>query len=243
MLHLSYMTKILLVDDDIELCRLVSEYLEGEGWEVAAVHDGEAGVERILAEVWDLVILDIMLPGCNGLDVLRRIRERSSVPVVMLTARGDEVDRIVGLELGADDYLPKPFNPRELAARMRAVMRRAGGGKEGRTDSLVVGDLILDMGARSLLRNGAAIELTGAEYELLEMLLERAGSVVSREELSGRALGRRPSPFDRSLDTHLSNLRKKLGPFPGGRERLKTVRGVGYQYVKPSSDGEGGRSV
>jgi len=234
------MTKILLVDDDIELCRLVSEYLEGEGWQVALVHDGEAGVERILGETWDLVILDVMLPGCNGLDVLRRIRERSSVPVVMLTARGDEVDRIVGLELGADDYLPKPFNPRELAARIRAVMRRAGGERENQAECLAVGDLVLDMGARSLRKDGVVIDLTGAEYELLEMLLECAGSVVSREELAGRALGRRPSPFDRSLDTHLSNLRKKLGPFPGGRERLKTIRGVGYQYVKPSMGGEVG---
>lgn len=232
------MAKILLVDDDVELCRLVSEYLEGEGWEVTAVHDGEIGVERFFGDAWDLVLLDIMLPGCNGLDVLRRIRERSSAPVMMLTARGDEVDRIVGLELGADDYLPKPFNPRELAARMRAVMRRTGAERESLVERLAVGDLVLDMGARSLRRDGGVIDLTGAEYELLEMLLERAGSVVSREELSRRALGRRPSPFDRSLDTHLSNLRKKLGPFPGGRERLKTVRGVGYQYVKPStSDG------
>ncbi|MEN8162754.1 MAG: response regulator transcription factor [Acidobacteriota bacterium] len=233
------MTKILLVDDDVELCRLVSEFLEGEGWEVAAVHDGELGVERILGEGWDLVILDIMLPGCNGLDVLRRIRERTLVPVVMLTARGDEVDRIVGLELGADDYLPKPFNPRELAARMRAVMRRTGADRESGVERLTVGDLVLDTGARSVRKDGVTVDLTGAEYELLEMLLVRAGAVVAREELSTRALGRRPSAFDRSLDTHLSNLRKKLGPFPEGHERLKTIRGVGYQYVKPSTDGPG----
>ncbi len=233
------MAKILLVDDDVELCRLVSEFLEGEGWEVAAVHDGEGGIERILGETWDLVILDFMLPGCNGLDVLRRIRERTSVPVVMLTARGDEVDRIVGLELGADDYLPKPFNPRELVARMRAVMRRTGADRDSGVERLTVGDLVLDTGARSVRKDGATIDLTGAEYELLEILLERAGSVVSREELSKRALGRRPSAFDRSLDTHLSNLRKKLGPFIGGRERLKTIRGVGYQYVKPSTEGPG----
>lgn len=232
------MAKILLVDDDVELCRLVSEFLEGEGWEVDAVHDGEIGVERIFGDAWDLVILDVMLPGCNGLDVLRRVRERSAVPVVMLTARGDEVDRIVGLELGADDYLPKPFSPRELVARMRAVMRRTGNDRESVAETMTVGDLALDMGARSLRRDGAVIDLTGAEYELLEMLLERAGSVVSREELSKRALGRRASSFDRSLDTHLSNLRKKLGPFPGGRERLKTIRGVGYQYVKPSTNGD-----
>ncbi|RLE21117.1 MAG: DNA-binding response regulator [Acidobacteria bacterium] len=233
------MAKILLVDDDVELCRLVSEFLEGEGWEVAAVHDGEGGIERIFGETWDLVILDFMLPGCNGLDVLRRIRERTSVPVVMLTARGDEVDRIVGLELGADDYLPKPFNPRELAARMRAVMRRTGTDRDSGVERLTAGDLVLDTGARSVRKDGATIDLTGAEYELLEILLERAGSVVSREELSKRALGRRPSAFDRSLDTHLSNLRKKLGPFIGGRERLKTIRGVGYQYVKPSTEGPG----
>jgi two-component system response regulator CpxR len=233
------MTKILLVDDDVELCRLVCEYLEGEGWEVAVEHDGEAGIDRILGEVWDLVILDVMLPGHNGLDVLRHVREQSSVPVLMLTARGDEVDRIVGLELGADDYLPKPFNPRELTARMRAVMRRSGAERDAPDERLVIGDLVLDMGARSLWRDGIPVDVTGAEYELLELLLQHAGSVVSREELARRALGRRPSPFDRSLDTHLSNLRKKLGPFPDGRERLKTVRGVGYQYVRSAVDGEG----
>ena len=156
-LHLSCMTKILLVDDDVELCRLVSEYLEGEGWDIKLVHDGELGVGRIFSEVWDLVILDVMLPGCNGLDVLRRVREKSSVPVLMLTARGDEVDRIVGLELGADDYLPKPFNPRELAARIRAVLRRSGIDREASGRRLKAGDLVLDMGARSLKRDGGGL--------------------------------------------------------------------------------------
>jgi two-component system response regulator CpxR len=232
------MARILLVDDDVELCRLVVEYLEGEAHEVEAVHGGEEGARRAVGEGWDLAILDVMLPGINGFDVLRRIRECGGLPVVMLTARGDDVDRIVGLELGADDYLPKPFNPRELAARIRAILRRAGGESPSGASVVRVGDLELDRGARAVVRAGEPIPVTGVEYELLELLVERAGSVVTREELSRRALGRRPSPYDRSLDTHMSNLRRKLGPLPGGEERLKTLRGVGYQYVR---HGDGSR--
>ncbi len=228
------MAKILLIDDDVELCRLVSEYLEGEAHTVESVHTGGEGVLRAVSGKWDLAILDVMLPGLNGFDVLRKVREQSDLPVVMLTARGEDVDRIVGLELGADDYLPKPFNPRELAARIRAILRRAGG-EVGREESVMrVGDLELDRGARGLRRAGETIDITGVEYELLELLVERAGHVVTREDLSRRALGRRPSPYDRSLDTHMSNLRRKLGPLPDGGERLKTIRAVGYQYVRPS---------
>ncbi len=228
------MGRVLIIDDDIELCELLAEYLGGEGFAVDAVHDGASGAARALDGEHELVVLDVMLPKLNGFDVLRRIRESSAVPVVMLTARGEEVDRIVGLEIGADDYLPKPFNPRELAARMRAVLRRAAtGADDGADDSSsrwpTCGST-RGRGPRS--RSGEPIDLTGIEFELLAVLLRGAGRVVSRDELSRTALGRRTSSFDRSLDVHLSNLRRKLGPLPDGGERIKTVRGVGYQYVK-----------
>ena len=227
------MIRVLVVDDDLELCELLTEYLGGEGFAVDSVHDGAAGADRATAGGHDLVVLDVMLPGLNGLDVLRRIRESSDVPVVMLTARGEEVDRIVGLEIGADDYLPKPFNPRELAARMRAVLRRTAAGHDDRTEErLEVADLRLDPARRSARRADDEVELTGIEFELLAVLVRSAGKVVSRDELSRSALGRRASPFDRSLDVHVSNLRRKLGPLPDGGDRIKTVRGVGYQYVR-----------
>jgi two-component system response regulator CpxR len=215
----------------------VTEYLEGEGFSVEAVHDGSTGVRRALEGGADLVILDVMLPELGGFEVLSRIRERSKVPVLMLTARGDDVDRIVGLEMGADDYLPKPFNPRELAARIRAILRRAAVevGQSGEESVLEVGDLRLDLGARQALIDGREVGLTGAEFMILEVLVREAGRVVSRDELSREALGRRSSPFDRSLDVHLSSLRRKLGSLPDGGERIKTVRGVGYLYVKPSA--------
>jgi len=226
-------TRVLLIDDDTELCELLAEYLGEEGFVVDAAHDGESGARRALAGGHDLVVLDVMLPGLNGFDVLRRIRESSPVPVVMLTARGDEVDRIVGLEIGADDYLPKPFNPRELAARMRAVLRRAAPAPGDDAGAVVeVGDVRLDPGTRSASRSDQRVDLTGIEFELLAVLLRAAGRVVTRDELSRTALGRRASSFDRSLDVHLSNLRRKLGTLPGGGDRIKTLRGVGYQYVK-----------
>jgi two-component system response regulator CpxR len=229
------MARVLLIDDDVELCELVGEYLGGEGFEVEAVFDGQAGLERALLRIHDLVILDVMLPGLPGFEVLRRLRESSSVPVLMLTARGEEVDRIVGLEMGADDYLPKPFNPRELAARMRAVLRRSAAEPES-ASRIAVDDLVLDLGDRSVSVSDRELALTGVEFSLLEVLLRSAGSVVGRDELSRSALFRRASAFDRSLDVHLSNLRRKLGPGPDGGERIKTVRGVGYQYIrKPRS--------
>jgi two-component system response regulator CpxR len=229
------MTRILVVDDDADLCELVSEYLQGEGLEVEAVHDGIAGVDRCLAGEPDLVILDVMLPGLGGFAVLSRIREQSKVPVIMLTARGDDVDRIVGLEMGADDYLSKPFNPRELVARIRAILRRtAGEPADDGTMFYSVGDVHLDLGAREVRCGGHPVELTGAEFMILEVLIREAGTVVGRDELSRQALGRRSSAFDRSLDVHLSNLRRKLGRSPEGGERIKTVRGVGYVYVKHS---------
>jgi two-component system response regulator CpxR len=226
---------ILIIDDDVELCELVGEYLEGEGFEVESVHNGVTGVERCLDSDPELVILDVMLPGLGGFEVLKRIRERTRVPVIMLTARGEEVDRIVGLEMGADDYIPKPFNPRELAARIRAILRRTSAAAEpGEPEVLEAGDLTMDFGARAVRSSGTEIELTGAEFAVLETLLRCAGTVVSRDDLSRQALGRRASAFDRSLDVHLSNLRRKLGRLPDGGERIKTVRGVGYLYVKPS---------
>ena len=174
-----------------------------------------------------------MLPGLGGFEVLSRIREQSKVPVIMLTARGEDVDRIVGLEMGADDYLGKPFNPRELVARIRAVLRRAtADSSDDGPEVISVGDLVLDLGAREVRCGGSAIELTGTEFIILEALVRGAGSVVSRNDLSREALGRRSSAFDRSLDVHLSNLRRKLGRSREGGERIKTVRGVGYILVK-----------
>ncbi len=227
---------VLIIDDDAELCELVTEYLESEGFEVEAKHDGPSGVDHCLATDPELVILDVMLPGLGGFAVLNRIRESSKVPVIMLTARGEEVDRIVGLEMGADDYLPKPFNPRELVARIRAILRRTTEDEESNGASLLeVGDLEMDLGAHEVRCAEAEVELTGAEFMILEVLLREAGTVISRDELSRRALGRRTSAYDRSLDVHLSNIRRKLGPLAGGGDRIKTIRGVGYLYVKPST--------
>ena len=231
------MAEILIIDDDSELCELVAEYLEGEGFEIDAAYDGLSGIERCLEREPDLVILDVMLPGIGGFEVLSRIRTHSRVPVIMLTARGEEVDRIVGLEMGADDYLPKPFNPRELVARIRAIFRRAVAPETvgDEPEVLAIGDLEIDIGARQVQCAGVAVELTGAEFAILETLVRAAGTVVERNDLSRQALGRRASTFDRSLDVHLSNVRKKLGPMPDGGERIKTIRGVGYLYVKPGA--------
>lgn len=229
------MEKILIIDDDTALCELVMEYLQPLGFAVEAVHRGDSGVERALKSDHDLILLDVMLPGQNGFEVLRQIRESSKIPVLMLTARGDDVDRIVGLEIGADDYLPKPFNPRELAARIRAILRRSS--SKGDADdalNLVVGDVEMELGTRVVRRAGKVIELTVVEFEILERLLRAAGRVTTREDLSRDVLGRSPSPFDRSIDMHISNLRKKLGHQIGAAERIKTVRGVGYIYAQPS---------
>ncbi len=232
------MANVLIVDDDVELCELVTEYLTQEGYAVDCIYTGTGALERLTAHAPDLVVLDVMLPGLNGFEVLRQIRDRSQVPVIMLTARGEEVDRVVGLELGADDYLPKPFSPRELTARMRAVLRRVqrtGAAHEsGRAEALIVGDLNLDLGARAVTVHGDEVRLTGIEFGLLERLVRNAGTIVDRGDLSREVLGRRASTFDRSLDVHLSNLRKKLGPLADGSERIKTVRGVGYIYVRPA---------
>lgn len=226
---------ILLVDDDTELCALMDEYLADEGFNLETCHDGNLGLERALSGKHDLVILDVMMPGCNGFEVLKQLRQKSDVPVMMLTARGDEVDRIVGLEIGADDYLGKPFNPRELVARMRAIFRRfrnnEGGGDAVTVPSkLCVDDIELESGTRRVLKQGQAIDLTAAEFNLLTALLQSAGRVVSREELNQVVLGRAYSPYDRSIDVHISKLRKKLGDKVGQADRIQAIRGEGYLY-------------
>jgi two-component system response regulator CpxR len=228
------MDQILIIDDDVALCELVTEYLEPLGFEIQAVNRGDQGAQAALAGNFSIVVLDVMLPGLNGFEVLRRIRAGSKVPVLMLTARGDDVDRIVGLEIGADDYLPKPFNPRELVARIRAILRRSqtdDAREHNQPGTLTAGDVELDLGTRVVRRDGQVVELTAVEFDLLEELLRAAGRIITREELSKEVLGRSTSPFDRSIDMHISNLRKKLGHQLGDVERIKTVRGVGYIYA------------
>jgi two-component system response regulator CpxR len=210
-----------------------------EGWEVETVHDGEEGLGRVAAGDYVALILDVMLPGLGGFEVLRRLRATSALPVLMLTARGDEVDRVLGLELGADDYLPKPFSSRELAARLRAILRRAHSdeiapAREPTREVLRVGDVELDVAARAVRRGGDNVELTAVEFNLLELLLRHAGEVVTREQIAQDVFGRRLMPYDRSVDTHLSNLRRKLDPEGVTGERIKTVRGSGYVYTQPA---------
>ena len=226
------MQKILVIDDDVELCELVAEYLEPDGYQVEAINDGNAGVNRALSGEHALVVLDYMLPGLNGFEVLRQVRSTSLVPIVMLTARGDDMNRIVGLQLGADDYLPKPFNPLELVARINAVLRRAQPqGDKSKPEVILNGDLEMDNRTRTVRRNSQAIELTVVEYSLLERFLLAPGRVITREELVKDVLHRELSPFDRSIDTHVSNLRKKIGHEVNGVERIKTIRGIGYIYA------------
>lgn len=230
--------RILVVDDDVELCELVAEYLAPDGFQVAGVHNGIQGVERALSGEFALVVLDLMLPGIEGYEVLRRIRSRSSIPVIMLSARGEDSDRIRGLETGADDYVPKPFNPRELAARIHAVLRRASARAAGISrptpGRVVLGDVTLDVGARSVRSGDREVDCTSVEFDLLEVFLKTPGRVIPREELARTVLGRELGPLDRSIDVHVSNLRRKLGPLRDGGERIKTIRSAGYLYVTPS---------
>jgi two-component system OmpR family response regulator len=224
------MPKVLLIDDDVRLRALVEEYLTRNGVVVVTAPDGEAGLARFAAEAVDAVILDVMLPGIDGLEVLRRLRLRSNVPVVMLTAKGDETDRVVGLEVGADDYLPKPFGPRELLARLRAVLRRVS--PNGPVAELRVGTLVLDLGTREVRDGDARIELTGLEFDLLHALARRAGRVVPRDTLLAEAGRSDVVVGDRTVDVHISHLRQKLGDDPKTPRRIKTVRGVGYVFTK-----------
>jgi two-component system response regulator CpxR len=220
---------LLIVDDDQELCALLVEYLAPEGFAVELLGNGAAALERLSRTPPDLVVLDVMLPELSGFEVLRRIRATSAVPVIMLTARGEEVDRVVGLEMGADDYLPKPFSPRELVARIKAVLRRssADAGAQTSATSVLWGPLKIDLRARCAVVDEHDLELTGAEMRILEQLMRADARAVTRDELMTRALGRRLLPTDRSLDTHVSNLRRKIAKYTD-RVTLQSVRGTGY---------------
>jgi two-component system response regulator CpxR len=227
----------LIIDDDIELCELLTDYLEPEGFEVETVNDSYQGIACALAGEYSLVVLDVMLPRLSGFEVLSQIRAVSKIPIIMLTARGEDVDRIVGLEMGADDYLPKPFNPRELVARLRAIQRRTNGHEQELHNQpvdevLTVGDLVLETRTRVIRKLGKEIAVTSVEFSLLQELLRMAGRVVCREDLAEKVLDRKLSIFDRSIDVHVSSLRKKLGHKINGLERIKTVRSVGYMYIK-----------
>lgn len=224
--------RILIIDDDSQLGQMLGEFLANEGWQTEWVGDGQAGRDRAVSDEFDAIVLDVMLPSMNGFDVLRAIRAQSQVPVIMLTARGEDTDRIVGLELGADDYLAKPFNPRELGARLRAILRRT---RTLSTENLIHGDLKLDRQARKVSLDGQPIQLTAAEFTILEQLLEHPGQVLSKDEISRHALGRELQPFDRSVDTHVSRLRGKLGPLPDGEPRIQSIRGRGYVLIRPAS--------
>ena len=228
------MTRVLLVDDDLELAAMLKEYLGQEGFEATTVTDGEAGVAEALTGQYAIAVLDVMMPRLNGVDALRRIRQESRLPVLMLTARGDDVDRIVGLELGADDYVPKPCSPRELVARLRAILRRTDIPETtaANADELIVGPLHLWPARREARWAGRPLTLTSTEFTLLEVLVSHAGQGVSKNTLSEKALGRPLARFDRSVDVHVSSLRHKLAPREDGRSWIQTVRGQGYQFVR-----------
>jgi two-component system response regulator CpxR len=228
--------RLLVVDDDAELCKLLTRFLSREGFAITWAPNGAAGVEHALAQDYSLIMLDVMMPDTDGFDVLRQIRQHSRTPVLMLTARGDTHDRIRGLELGADDYLPKPFDPAELVARIRAILRRSAP-QQPVFGAIALGDIDLDGGSRSVRRRGTTVDLTTVEFDLLAILIRVAGSTVGREDLVRNVLGREFSPFDRSIDTHVCNLRRKLGPLEDGGERIKGVRGAGYLYVSPTKPG------
>lgn len=227
------MEDVLLIDDDIELCVMLTEYLGRYGFRVSAVHRGDAGLEAARRRSWPMILLDVMLPGLDGFEVLKQIRTFSTDSVLLLTARGEDVDRIVGLEIGADDYLAKPFNARELLARIRAIRRRSVPSATAAVDSqlLTVDDLELDSASRTVTLRGELVTLTDVEFTLLEALMRSPGKVVDRESLAETVLGRKFNPFDRSLDMHVSRLRRKLAGDGGGEDRVKTVRGTGYQLV------------
>jgi DNA-binding response OmpR family regulator len=237
-------TSLLLIDDDKKLCRLIKDYLEPLGYEVVSAHTGKEGLEKALAGKFDAVILDIMMPEMDGLEVLRRLRAASSVPVLMLTGLGEEPDRIVGLEMGADDYLPKTYSTRELLARLRAVIRRSrltaaasspGGDKEA---AVVVGDLRIEPASRSAMLDDKPISLTAVEFDLLLALARMPGRVKSREQLLLEVADRDFESFDRSIDVHISSIRRKLGDDAKSPRWVQTVRSVGYRLLRPESETE-----
>jgi two-component system OmpR family response regulator len=226
------MTAVLLVDDDVELAEMLGDYLAQEGFTVGIAHDGESGVAEALSGKYAIAVLDVMMPKLSGIEVLRRIRAASTMPLLMLTARGDDMDRIVGLELGADDYVPKPCLPRELAARLRAILRRSGQSGEPPNAPLVFGALCVRPEQRRVEWAGLQIDLTSTEYGLIEVLARHAGRPVSKGELSEQALGRPLARFDRSIDVHLSSIRHKLGTLADGRSCIQTVYRQGYQLIR-----------
>lgn len=226
---------VLIIDDDRELCALLTEFLQLEGFVASAIHDGAEAVTHCHESQYDVIVLDIMLPGLQGLEVLRQLRGFSSTPVLMLTARGEDTDRIVGLEMGADDYLPKPCNPRELTARLRAILRRVHSvatEQDGGNGELKVGPTHLEPASRSASYQGVDLQLTGAEFNLLQVLLAQAGKVVDKDTLSRQALGRPLSAYDRSIDVHISKLRKKFAAL-GADGLIVSIRGAGYQFALP----------
>jgi two-component system OmpR family response regulator len=225
---------VLLIDDDVELVEMLKEYLEQDGFAVHAVHDGAAGLSDALSGQYDIAVLDVMMPHLDGVETLRRLRQKSRLPVLMLTAKGDDTDRILGLELGADDYVPKPCTPRELSARIRAILRRSQAGSPGSAEvlSLAVGTLQMWPQQRRVSWDGTPVELTSTEFNLLEVLLRNAGRTVSKNELSEQALGRPLARFDRNIDVHMSSLRHKLGTLPDGRSCIHTVHRQGYMLIK-----------
>ncbi|MDR2179285.1 MAG: response regulator transcription factor [Synergistaceae bacterium] len=225
------MKSILMIDDDVELCTLLEDYFQAEGFSFARAYSGDEGLDMLAEGQYDIVILDVMLPGRDGFEILKAIRSASLIPVIMLTAKGNHLDRVVGLEIGADDYICKPFDTRELSARVRAVLRRSGLAETLSENVLRVEDLEMDIRSRSVKVDQRTIPLTNVEFRLLEALLSCAGKRISSEQLSIDVLGHPLSPFDRSLSVHISKLRQKLGLYPCGSERIKTLRGEGFIYV------------
>lgn len=231
---------ILIVDDDLDIRRLMMELFDERGFRVTAVADGAAMARQLSSTKFDLAILDVMLPGEDGLELCRRIRRESNLPIIMLTARGDETDRVVGLEMGADDYVAKPFGPRELVARVRALLRRvrdgaeANGGVKSRLARLTFDGWVIEMARRELRApDGALVSLTGTEFDMLVVLAERAPNVVSRDQLLDLVRGRASSPFDRSIDVSISRLRKKIEAMPEDPRIIRTVRNSGYVFAVP----------
>ncbi|MES2946163.1 MAG: response regulator transcription factor [Pseudomonadota bacterium] len=228
------MIPVLLVDDDTELCALLVQYLREEGFAAEAVHDGETGVTQALGGRFDIVVLDVMMPRLSGMEALRRIRASSQVPVIMLTARGDNIDRIVGLEMGADDYVPKPCSPGELVARLRAILRRArvpADDSQTAANYVKAGGLELWPGRRQAVWQSQRLELTGTEFSMLEVLARQMGRLVSKQDLSKHVFGRPLAPFERRIDVHISSIRQKLGPRPDHQSWILGVRGMGYQLL------------
>jgi DNA-binding response OmpR family regulator len=227
------MNKLLLIDDDKELSQLLSEYLTTEGFDVITAYDGETGIQLATQEQYAAIVLDVMLPIYNGFEVLKILRKTHQTPVLMLTAKGDTIDRVIGLEIGADDYLPKPCDPRELVARIRAILRRAHSNEPApsKLEKISSGPLVLHLGSRHVTWNNSEIVLTGTEFSVLEILVRQAGQVISKDDMTEQALNRKLTPYDRSIDVHVSNIRKKLTAAGANKELIINVRGAGYMLT------------